>query len=323
MPRYPLLLLRVPFIRPIPLIIGLILITLCQTSCELLSKLNPFAEDSQPLANQTPASPIIGKSILLPTQSPSQTPDAKPSSTQAMWKDTHIPFPLPGGLTPNQADTILSLVSIAENSTTSWWDHYNYIEDIGDGRGYTLNIVGFCTGTGDFLWLVEDLQKFSPTHPLVKFLPALRAVNGSSSHVGLKGLPELIATLGTDPDYLRATWDAILYFYWTPAMDAANRLGLTTALSKGQLYDINLNAGTLNLTKKVRALPPSKGGNEKTWLAELQTLWLTHITVVDSSLNSSQPDRALMWNSLLSKGNFSLSRPLTELYCYGDKFELN
>ena len=46
----------------------------------------------------------------------------------------NIPVDLPGGLTREQCDTILSLVSIAENSSTEWWNQYGYIEDIKDGR---------------------------------------------------------------------------------------------------------------------------------------------------------------------------------------------
>ncbi len=225
-------------------------------------------------------------------------------------------------MTALQADAIMSLVAIAENSTTSWWNHYNYIEDIGDGRGYTINIVGFCTGTHDFLWLVKDLQKFSPNHPLVKYLPALIKIDGTPSHSGLDGLPALIKTLGKDPDYLKATWNAIQHFYWNPAMATAAQFGLKSPISKGQFYDINLNAGTLSITKKVKALSPAQGGDEKVWLAELQNHWQTLITTGDTSLNSGQPDRALMWKSVLAKGNVNLARPISGLSCYGEKFEI-
>lgn len=226
-------------------------------------------------------------------------------------------------MTALQADTILSLVSIAENDTTQWWTQYNYIQDIGDGRGYTINIVGFCTGTGDFLWVVQDLQKINPNHPLVAYLPALEKVNGTASHVGLDGLPALIASLGNDPEYLQATWDGITHFYWGPAMTAATKYGLQFPISKGQLYDISLNAGDLTILNKMTALSPAQGGDEKAWLQQLQGLWLQMITVGDTSLDSGQPDRALMWQSILSKGNVNLDRPLTGLSCYGDSFTIN
>ena len=46
------------------------------------------------------------------------------------------------GVTPEQGNTILQLVAIAENGTTNWPSAFTYCEDIKDGRGYTCNIVG-------------------------------------------------------------------------------------------------------------------------------------------------------------------------------------
>ena len=279
-----------------------------------------------PTPAPTPAPTPKPTPVPTPKPTPIPTPIPTPKPTPAptgSWDGTHIPFQLSGGMTALQADAILSLVSIAENSTTSWWNNYNYIEDIGDGRGYTINIVGFCTGTGDFLWLVQDLQKFSPNHPLVKYLPALVKVNGTASHTGLDGLPALIQSLGNDPDYLKATWDSVIHFYWGTAMAKAAEYGLTSPISKGQLYDINLNAGELTILKGIKSKSPAQGGDEKVWLAELQDLWLQMITKIDTSLNSGQPDRALMWKSVLSTGNINLDRPITGLVCYGENFQID
>ena len=56
---------------------------------------------------------------------------------------------------PDKKDIAMQLVSSAENSSLDWKAQYKYIEDIGDGRGYTAGIIGFCSGTGDMLELVE------------------------------------------------------------------------------------------------------------------------------------------------------------------------
>jgi hypothetical protein len=277
-----------------------------------------------PLPSPTPT--------ITPTVTPKPTPTTTVTPTPAPttgWGGTHIPFTLSGGMTALQSDAILSLVSIAENGNTSWWDHYTYIEDIKDGRGYTINIVGFCTGTSDFLWLVNDLKAFNPKHPLVlNYLTSLQKVDGTATHpvsavTGKDDLPAYVATLGNDADYLRATWDAINHFYWQPSMDTANQYGLTSPISKGQLYDIALNYGDTSLAAKVKSTPPSKGGDEKVWLAELQNIWQTMITIGDKTLDSGQPDRALMWKSILRKGNVNLDRPMTGLSCYGDTFSIN
>ncbi|MEU3356489.1 chitosanase, partial [Streptomyces sp. NPDC037389] len=63
---------------------------------------------------------------------------------------------------PAKKEIAMQLVSSAENSTLDWKAQYRYIEDIGDGRGYTAGIIGFCSGTGDMLDLVESYAERSP-----------------------------------------------------------------------------------------------------------------------------------------------------------------
>ena len=79
----------------------------------------------------------------------------------------------------------MELVSSAENSSLDWKAQYTYIEDIGDGRGYTGGIIGFCSGTGDMLEVVQDYANREPGNGLARYLPALRKVNGTDSHSGL------------------------------------------------------------------------------------------------------------------------------------------
>ena len=86
---------------------------------------------------------------------------------------------------PRLKDIAMQIVSSAENSSLDWRAQFGYIEDIKDGRGYTAGIIGFCSGTGDMLDLVELYQTRKPGNVLEKYLPALRKVNGTASHAGL------------------------------------------------------------------------------------------------------------------------------------------
>lgn len=86
---------------------------------------------------------------------------------------------------PAKKDVAMQLVSAAENSSLDWRAQFSYIEDIGDGRGYTAGIIGFCSGTGDMLELVQAYTNTKPGNVLSGYLPALRAVNGTPSHSGL------------------------------------------------------------------------------------------------------------------------------------------
>src|SRR3954452_22752693 len=86
---------------------------------------------------------------------------------------------------PAKKEYAMEIVSSAENSSLNWKAQYGYIEDIKDGRGYTAGIIGFCSGTGDMLELVEAYTRTKPGNVLAGYLPALRAVNGTPSHSGL------------------------------------------------------------------------------------------------------------------------------------------
>jgi hypothetical protein len=103
-------------------------------------------------------------------------------------QNSRIPIKLSGDLSVEQQNTILGLVSIAENSSINWWDQYTYCENIGDGRGYTAGFYGFCSGTGDMLQVFQNLKTINPNHALVKYIPILVKVNNSSSTVGLENL---------------------------------------------------------------------------------------------------------------------------------------
>src|SRR5690349_2698735 len=86
---------------------------------------------------------------------------------------------------PAKKEIAMQIVATAENSSLDWRAQFGYIEDIGDGRGYTAGIIGFCSGTGDMLELVEAYTAAAPANGLARFLPALRSVNGTASHAGL------------------------------------------------------------------------------------------------------------------------------------------
>ena len=92
---------------------------------------------------------------------------------------------------PAKKEIAMQIVCSAESSSLDWKAQYKYIEDIDDGRGYTAGIIGFCSGTGDMLELVQLYADRKSGNVLQKYLPALRRVNGSDSHSGL------------DPNYTR------------------------------------------------------------------------------------------------------------------------
>jgi chitosanase len=130
---------------------------------------------------------------------------------------------------PVKKDLAMRLVSSAENSSLDWQAQYAYIEDIGDGRGYTAGIIGFCSGTSDMLALVELCTARVPDNPLARYLPALRTVDGTDSHEGLDpGFPAAWRTAAKTSAFRQAQRDERDRGYFDPAVARAKRDGLGT-----------------------------------------------------------------------------------------------
>lgn len=228
---------------------------------------------------------------------------------------TPTPTPTPTPTEDEPSDIMLELVSIAENSSTDWQAQINYIENINDGRGYTISIVGFCTGTGDFIQVLEAIQRISPTHPLVKFVPLVKAVDGTASVKGLEGLPAAMKAVGiNDPVFNQAMWEIIKLLYWGPALDYCKRHNLTSNLSRYIAYDTILNFGAWGKLENI------SGADEVSFLDAFLDM-KQKIIEKDSSLGDKKRNRVDMQKAILAARNMNLNRPMT-VSCYGDTFTL-
>lgn len=176
---------------------------------------------------------------------------------------------------PKSKEIAMQLVSSAENSSQDWRAQYDFIKDIGDSRGYTAGIIGFTTGTGDILELVEDYTADYAENPLAPFLPALRKVNGTASHDGLG--PSFVAAWKAAarlPEFRRAQDSERDRGYFEPAVAIARRDGLGT-LGQFIYYDaavvhgIGSDAFSLDGIRAAalkKAPAPAQGGDEVAYL---------------------------------------------------------
>lgn len=170
------------------------------------------------------------------------------------------------------------LISLFENDTPEI--QYCYIENIGDGRGFTAGRAGFTTATGDLLLVAERYTQQAPDNPLAPFLPRLREVaeQGSDSTEGLEGLPDAWRQACQDPRQV-AVQDAVVDDeYFDPAMAKARRVGLKLPLSLAALYDAEIQHGggddpdgtpamIKRTTKKAGGTPRGRRKvSEKRWL---------------------------------------------------------
>jgi chitosanase len=232
---------------------------------------------------------------------------------------------------PAKKEIAMQLVSSAENSSQDWKGQYGYIEDIGDGRGYTAGIIGFCTGCGDLLQVVVRYTKAEPDNGLKSFLPALRAVKGSASHTGL-GQPFVDAwkKAAADPA-MRGAQDAERdRHYFTPAVGRAKADGLG-ALGQFIYYDAYVMHGsddsdgsvgfrTLRERAMREAGTPAQGGDETAYLEAFLDVRVAAISHEPSHADTSRIDTAQ--RVFLKQGNLDLHTPL-KWKVYGDSYRID
>jgi chitosanase len=229
---------------------------------------------------------------------------------------------------PHKKEIAMELVSSAENSSLDWKAQYKYIEDIGDGRGYTAGIIGFCSGTGDMLELVELYDQRKPNNVLSKYLPPLRKVNGTDSHAGLgSAFVGAWRTAAKDTVFQQAQNDERDRVYFNPAVSQAKTDGLR-ALGQFIYYDAivmhgpgtdPVSFGGIRKIAMKKAKTPAQGGDEKTYLNAFLDARKAAMLTEEAHSDTSRVDTEQ--RVFLKNGNFDLDPPLS-WKVYGDPYTI-
>ena len=225
---------------------------------------------------------------------------------------------------PAKKDVAMQLVSAAENSSLNWRAQFSYIEDIKDGRGYTAGIIGFCSGTGDMLELVEAYTATKPSNVLAKYLPALRNVNGTSSHSGLDpNFTKDWKTAAADSVFQAAQEAERDRVYFNPSVRDGKNDGVR-ALGQFAYYDAAVMHGyegmrQIRSAALKRAKPPAQGGDERTWLGVFLDERVKEMKTEEAHSDTSRVDTAQ--RRFLTNGNFDLNTPL-DFAVYGQAFHI-
>ncbi|MEU5769395.1 chitosanase [Streptomyces asoensis] len=232
----------------------------------------------------------------------------------------------PGLAAPAQKELAQKIVASAENGTLDWRSAYGYVEDIGDGQGYTAGLIGFCTGTHDLLALVERYTRAHPDNALARYLPALRRVDGTASHAGLDpGFPAAWRTESRVPAFRAAQDVERDRVYFGPAVHRGRADGLG-ALGQFIYYDALVfhgpgtgptSFGGIRSRALRQARTPAQGGSESAYLsafldARRRAMLIRHPGVDTSRVDTTQ-------RRFLRDGSLALRPPL-RWQVYGETF---
>ncbi|GHC80931.1 chitosanase [Streptomyces flavofungini] len=253
-----------------------------------------------------------------------------------------------GGLNADQRRRADQLVSVFENGTTKI--QYAYAENLDDGRGVTAGRAGFTTNDGDALEVLRAYTDKKPDNPLARFIPALQRLADGESADGAEGADGAGGSDGAeaggsdgprpralaDADYIaawkRAAADPAFREvqdaqvddrYFTPALRAADKAGLSSPLAVAELYDASIQHGNGSdgdgLPALVRRTTAKVGtpaaAGEKAWLNaffDVRVHDLTHPVNADTADEwRTSVDRVEALRRLAEGGHRALDGPFT------------
>jgi chitosanase len=249
------------------------------------------------------------------------------------------------------------MTQTAENSRLDWYglqtdangNHapYRYCEDILDGRGYTAGLVGFCSGSGDMLDLVQNYYlPLRPTsNPLQPYLSGLQTTTsiGTSVDAPNGGVASTAAAQNLGPNFI-AAWDSTALndplfrqaqrqyrydHYWSDALtqalaDGVGPLGMCiyydVLVNHGPGTDSESFGGIISYVRtNFAASRPSTGSspNEANWLT--QVVNRRNTILVGWGDDQATDGRVFFHRALITANKLTLQAPVN-WSCYGDPY---
>lgn len=300
----------------------------------------PGAGCPAPPAPKPPA-PTPAKPAPTPKPpTPAKPVPAKPVPPPAMPPATKVPGAMvpeltkTTGLTEKQIDVVLQLISLPENSTPKWWTNYDYIEFLGDGRGFTATLFGACSGTGDLIMIFDELAKISPRSSacdlLLTYRETLRKKRGDDIK-GIEPIKGIIRGLGDDPAWQQAVWKVYADLYWKFAADWADKKGeaakrpgprLTLPATRGFVVDTSINHGSdyESLMYVVKRMKNPDSKDEVAWSLDFAETRRKILKSGYQDLDTSKTgDRCVMWADVI-RNNPQLKTPYKAYKGYWGSF---
>lgn len=159
------------------------------------------------------------------------------SADTAMASGSSLPL-----IDPVMATRIKAISNVFEVGSPE--PDYAYVENLGDGRGYTVTQYGFCTYNGEVTWVINRHAQDVPDTPLKRFLPFLPPLTSGAGTAGLAEFPQAWRAAIKASKLLAVACDEEadrLYLY--PAMEAAKAADIRSPIGFSIFYDTWLQHG--------------------------------------------------------------------------------
>ncbi|KAL1923630.1 uncharacterized protein VTP21DRAFT_8610 [Calcarisporiella thermophila] len=215
------------------------------------------------------------------------------------------------------------ITNVFENGNKQF--QYQYVEYLGDGRGYTSGRIGFTTGTNDAYRLIKKYYKKKKS-PLSRFLPELKRLSDLSfcstkrdDISGLKGYKKAWKRAACkDADFRKAQDKAVQQMYMEPALRFAGYAKVKTELGKAMLYDVIIQHGwqytepDINIWRLINLSggPRRKNESESSFLMRLITTRREMACCANDDVWPESASRMDDWMTVIRSKNFDLKKPV-------------
>jgi chitosanase len=222
-------------------------------------------------------------------------------------------------ITPAQKHAIDSIISIFETGRVPTPAAYATCAVLKDGAGISYGKHQCTDKSGSLDLVCKKYIELGGAHAakLQKYMPYL-ATNESSKVDPSKAYPmwmaELIATLksaGTDPVMHRAQDEVFDANYWLPAVNICKEAKLVTPMAHAVVYDGLIHGGFQVVRNRFAAVPPGRGGDEKTWVKEYLKARRSWLHASANELLRRTVYRQDVFEALIAADNWDLTLPLT------------
>ncbi|KAK9765214.1 hypothetical protein K7432_006632 [Basidiobolus ranarum] len=201
---------------------------------------------------------------------------------------------------------------------------YAACEKLNDGRGFTCGRIGFTSGTGDALTVLQKYEGIAPRSALSKYIPTLKKIDtlaqcdsrrdNTNELVGFD--KAWIKTSCQDPRFNRIQDQINDGMYFIPALKFAQKMGIQSNLGKAIFYDTiiqhgwQMNEADINLVKILTVTGKRGYMTEKQYLEKFLKTRRQLLCCYPDDTWPPSADRVADLQAVIKKGDMNLSRPI-------------